>query len=268
LADGLRPDVVTPSYMPSLHVLQCAFTTARHARTVRPSVTVAALASLATGVSPETHGLTEPGLRFLGRLHRVRPLAAELRRHGLTAIAVVPELGRAARAVAGTLAAAAGIERLVPGGTSARGQAQVALRELDGLPPGLLFLYLADCDRAGHAHGWMSAPYLDAAAHVDAAIGELAHLTPDDLLVIVSDHGGGGVEPRDHDMPHPVNDAIPLVLAGPRIRRHAELARPASLLDVPPTLLWAAGLPVPPGYEGRVLLEAFTRPLPAAEPAA
>jgi hypothetical protein len=61
LADGLRPDAVTPSVMPSLDALGSAFTLARQARTIRPSATVPALASLATGVSPQTHQLTEPG---------------------------------------------------------------------------------------------------------------------------------------------------------------------------------------------------------------
>ncbi len=47
LADGLRPDAITPGIMPSLDALGSAFTIALHARTVRPSTTVAALASLA-----------------------------------------------------------------------------------------------------------------------------------------------------------------------------------------------------------------------------
>ena len=43
-----------------------------------------------------------------------------------------------------------------------------------------------------------------------------------------------------------------LVVAGPGIRRGLELAR-ASVLDVAPTLLCAAGLPVPPELDGRPL---------------
>jgi len=48
--------------MPSLDALSRSYTTALRASTVRPSRTVAALASLATGVAPKTHGLIEPGL--------------------------------------------------------------------------------------------------------------------------------------------------------------------------------------------------------------
>jgi hypothetical protein len=83
LADGLRPDAVTPVLMPSLDRLGNDYTRARVARTVQPSVTVAALASLATGVGPRTHRLTEPGLGFLPALPRLRPVAQELQRGGI-----------------------------------------------------------------------------------------------------------------------------------------------------------------------------------------
>lgn len=68
LVDGLRPDVVKPDLMPRLWALSREYTRADLARTIRPSVTVAALASLATGVRPDTHRLTEPGLGFLPAL--------------------------------------------------------------------------------------------------------------------------------------------------------------------------------------------------------
>lgn len=263
LADGLRPDVVTRSYMPSLHALRRAYVWAAAARTVRPSVTVAALASLATGVGPETHGLTEPGLGFLPHLHRLRPLGSYLARYGQRTIVVGPDMGIASRTIAATLLRAAGVDQLIAGGQTARGMAQAALRSLESVDRGLAILYLADCDGAGHAHGWMSAPYLEAAARVDAAIGELAYLRSQDLLIVVADHGGGGVEPHDHDLPHPVNDHIPLILAGPHLHRHSVLPGPVSILDVPPTILWATGVPIPKEYEGRVLVEAFARAQPA-----
>jgi len=84
LADGLRPDAITPTDMPSLDALSRSYTTALRASTVRPSRTVAALASLATGVAPKTHGLIEPGLGFLARLPTLRPLARELTRGGVS----------------------------------------------------------------------------------------------------------------------------------------------------------------------------------------
>ena len=120
LADGLRPDAVSPTLMPSLDALGHAYTLARRAQTVRPSATVAALASLATGVCPATHRLIEPGLGFLPRLGRIRPVAWELARASVPADIVTAALGPAALPVAWALASTAGVRRLVAKGSRAR----------------------------------------------------------------------------------------------------------------------------------------------------
>jgi type I phosphodiesterase/nucleotide pyrophosphatase len=258
LADGLRPDAITPSVMPSLNALGGVFTLALHARTVRPSATVAALASLATGVGPDTHRLIEPGLDFLPGLGSLRPVARELRRAGIPTDVVTADLGPAAYPVAWTLASAAGADRIFAHGANARETATAAHRVFCRREERLLFLYLPDCDRAGHAHGWMSAPYLAAAAAVDAAIGALASWTDEVDFIVTADHGGGGVQPREHDEPHPVNDHIPLIVAGPSATRRHQLTRPVSLLDVPARVLWRFGVDVPANYQGRPLAEAFT----------
>jgi arylsulfatase A-like enzyme len=257
LADGLRPDAVRAAPMPSLEALGRDYVRAANVHTVRPSVTVAALASLATGVSPAAHGLIEPGLRFLGRLGGLRPLPRELARHGFVTSIITGTLARRAGPVATALAAFAGIGRLVSGGRNARETALAARETLERLPAGLMFVYLPDCDRAGHAAGWMSTAYLRAAAEVDGALGLFASGLDDATLIIIADHGGGGVDPRDHDAPHPLNDAIPLVIAGRGVRRHRVLADPISLLDVPATILWRLGVPVPEVYEGRPIRDAF-----------
>jgi phosphopentomutase len=172
-------------------------------------------------------------------------------------VAVTGPLAGTARAIARALAACAGITRLVAGERGASAIARRALDEWYGLRDGVLFAYLPDCDQAGHAAGWMSPSYLGAALAVDAAAGELlAAAEPDALTIVLADHGGGGVTDTDHDAPHPVNDAIPLLLAGGGVRAGAGLGA-ASLLDVPATLLHWFGVPVPECYEGRPLAEAF-----------
>ncbi|HEX4574963.1 MAG TPA: alkaline phosphatase family protein [Gemmatimonadales bacterium] len=268
LADGLRPDAVSPSVMPSLDALAGVFTLAQHASTVRPSATVAALASLATGVGPESHRLIEPGLKFLPRLGSIRPVAQVLGRGGVPTDIVSGDLGPATLPVAWALAETAGVRRLTAKGSRARETAVVARRLLEQPEARLLFLYLPDCDRAGHAHGWMSERYLEAAAEVDAAIGLLSPCLEDTVFIVTADHGGGGVFANEHDEPHPVNDHIPLVLAGPGVTRRHQLTRPISLLDIPATVLWWFGIPVPECYEGRPLTEAFVPALrPTAVPA-
>ena len=66
--DGLRPDAITPVYMPNLTTFSEWAWQPAVASTVRPSITVAALSSLGTGVGPETHGLVDPSLNSLARL--------------------------------------------------------------------------------------------------------------------------------------------------------------------------------------------------------
>jgi predicted AlkP superfamily pyrophosphatase or phosphodiesterase len=264
LADGLRPDAISPTHMPSLDALSRAYTMALHAKTVRPSRTAAALTSLATGIAPSSHGLIEPGLAFLGKLITLRPLGRELERAGLPSHIVSGEMNPAERAIVWALVSAAGIGKFTARGRRARDVAAAALAVAREQRGGVLFVYLNDADIAGHAHGWMSPQYLAAAAESDTAVGVLSGLADDSLLIVLADHGGGGVTEHDHAEPHPMNDRIPLILAGPDVTRRHQLTRAVSLLDVPATVLWWAGVEVPASYEGRVLSQAFTRVAGAA----
>lgn len=261
IIDGLRPDAVTPERMPALHELFAGGWMPVRATSVRPSVTVAALTSLATGVSPARHGLVHPRLGSLGRIRGLAPLPGVLRRHGVTTTVVTPSLAGSARWIAGALLRLGGIGRLAADGTSPAEVLAGAAREIrrpEG--PGFVVAYVNDTDIAGHAWGWMSPAYLQAARAIDRGLGPVAALLedPDTLVIITADHGGGGVLPHDHDHPHPVNDAIPLCLVGPRVIPGAGgEATTARLLDIPPTVIWALGGRVPAQYEGRVLQEAF-----------
>lgn len=259
LADGLRPDAVTRTAAPQLHRWSRQAATCVGARTVRPSVTVAALTSLATGVSPQTHGLVQPGLGFLARVASLRPLGRELARHGVPVMAVAGPLAVAARPIAWALAAYAGVPRLICAGAGAGSIAATAMVEWSAMDAGVLFVYLPDCDQAGHAAGWMSPGYMGAVASVDHAAGRLLDKTDGDLAIVLADHGGGGVTPTDHDAPDPINDGIPLMFSGPGVRR-GPVYSAATILDVPPTLLHWFGATVPACYEGRVLTELFDAP--------
>lgn len=168
---------------------------------------------------------------------------------------VCADLDAGSRSIAWALVTAAGVSRLVAGGGEARDVAATATGAM--AERGLTVIYLPHCDRAGHAEGWMSVTYRRAAAEVDGAVGLLAESASDALTMVVSDHGGGGIRANEHDEAHALNELIPLVLAGPGVRRGHVLAREASLLDLPPTILWHFGVPVPACYQGRVLEETF-----------
>ena len=257
LVDGLRPDAVRPDLAPSLHALAQDYSHAAHALTVRPSATVPAMLALTTGVGPATHQLVEPGLSTLRKLGTLRLVPRELGARGLPSVVVAGEIASVEVPIARVLTSVAGLSGFVTTAGPARRVAAAALGRLRFVPDGLVIVYVNDCDRAGHADGWMSESYLEAVREVDAAVARLRACAADSLFLVLADHGGGGVEPRDHDTPHPVNDRIPLILAGPRIRRRHVLRRPISLLDVPPTILWFLGVEPPSTYEGSVLYDAF-----------
>lgn len=260
ILDGLRPEAITPAVMPALSALSADHWRPAHAVTVSPSVTVAALTSLATGVSPARHGLVEPGLRTLGMFSGLTLLPSHLRRNDRQVTIVTTDLPIPSLILARTLIGVAGAVDLVTGGMEPASVGEVAAREIIRRGPGLTVVYLNDCDRAGHASMWMSPVYLEAAARLDQAVAVLAELArrDDTLLLFCADHGGGGLVPHDHDGDHPLNLRIPIILAGRGLHSRTLSQRPAQLLDIPPTILAALGVPVPASYEGRVLSEAFT----------
>ena len=258
--DGLRPDAITSDRMPALSGLLRRGWRAEAAVTVRPSVTVAALTSLATGVSPERHGLCNARLQSLGRVRGLKPLPQELRRIGVQTSVVTAQLSGSTRWLAGALLRLGGVTRLVPAPPAPGVLMDVGLRHLARNPGReLVVVYLNDADLAGHAWGWMSPAYLQAAAVIDRALARLNLLAedPETLVVLTADHGGGGVLSQDHDHPHPVNETIPVGMLGGRVMPGLVSPEPVRLLDIPPTVLHGFGGTAPQEYEGRVLHEAF-----------
>lgn len=266
--DGLRPDAIDAFSLPHLLALESVGASTRTASTVSPSVTAAAMGSLLTGVRPEVHGLTSDRFHIPHSRGPVHPLPAALREAGLTTSAFLAQPPLLFRRLGKALAVRLGIQSAHFVGQQAPEIALAARHTLATQRRGLIVFHLPDADRAGHAHGWMSPEYGDAARRLDATTGLLRALALDDhmddtLLVVCADHGGGGAVSNDHDSAHPLDRMIPVILAGCGVRRGAALGD-ASLLDVPVTLLSVLGVPVPDDYEGRVLEEAFAREAVAA----
>ncbi len=258
--DGLRPDAVTPERMPVLSGLMTQAWRAESASTVRPSITVAALTSLGTGVSPKRHGLQSAGIGSLTRLRGLRPLPAELRRLGVESTIVMAELSGGPRWLASALLRLGGATRLLMAPAAPSQLMETVMRHVEGnTVREFVVAYLNDTDIAGHAWGWMSQPYMQAATTIDRALSNLTPLVadPEALVIITADHGGGGVLAQDHDHPHAVNDAIPLLMLGGRVAPGIGGGAPARLLDIPPTVLHGFGGTAPAQYEGRVMHEAF-----------
>ncbi len=92
------------------------------------------------------------------------------------------------------------------------------------------------------------------------------------LVVFTADHGETLAEHEDFFNHGPsVYDTeirIPLIVAGPGIGGAGTVAaRPACNIDLAPTLLEYAGLPIPQGYEGHSFLATLGKPEPGSSPA-
>jgi phosphopentomutase len=190
-------------------------------------------------------------------------MPALLRAAGFPTSGFVAELPLLYRPIAGRIARFIGIDEVRCVGRSGPEVLLAARATLAAQRRGLVFMHWGDADRMGHAHGWMSPQYGDALRRLDQSLGALAAAVdiPDDqstLLIALADHGGGGVRANDHNSHHPLDRTIPVLLAGGGVVPGA-LAPLVSLVDVPATVLWSLGVPIPQGYAGRPLIEAFRR---------
>ncbi|MDE3053810.1 MAG: alkaline phosphatase family protein [Gemmatimonadota bacterium] len=260
--DGLRSDAIDAFGLDHVRGLALRGAHTLHGRTVAPSVTAAAMGSLLTGVRPERHGLTSDRFHVPRSHGPVSPLPSVLDEAGYVTTACLADVPLLYRRIARALARRLGVARPSFAGHDAHAILDVARPWLASQRSGLVLFHWPDADRAGHEAGWMSPPYGAAARRLDAALGRLAEWTgveddPATLLVALADHGGGGVDPKNHDSAHPLDRTIPIVLAGGGVAAGRRLGPEASILDVPATVLWALGVAAPASYEGRPLAEAF-----------
>ncbi|WP_210648840.1 alkaline phosphatase family protein [Nocardioides sp. SYSU D00065] len=90
------------------------------------------------------------------------------------------------------------------------------------------FLHLSLPDNAGHAHGWMSRPYLRAVRQADALVGRVVGAVGSDpvrkagtTIILTSDHGGHG--PRHDDARLFDNYRIVFMARGAAVDRGVDL---------------------------------------------
>lgn len=262
--DGLRADAIPTLGLRCWQQLANAGASSLRGATVAPSVTAAAMASLLTGAPPAVHGLRSDRFHLPRSQRPLHPLPRVLAEAGLPTSGFIRRLPWMFRGLGRRVGRHLGVANPCFAGRSCREILFSAWEQLAAQERGLIFLHWPDADLAGHEHGWMSGEYIRAAHRLDQALGLLAALAgvagveqdAGTLLIALADHGGGGLDPRDHDSDHPLDRTIPLLLAGGAVIGD-ELYEP-SLLDVPATVLWALGIPVPDSYAGRPLYEAFT----------
>lgn len=265
--DGLRPDAIEKFSLYAVARLVHSGASTMRGQAVTPSVTAAAMATLLTGASPERHGLQSDRFHLplsRGLLHPWPRLLAAQQLGTTVLLARIPALFMpVARGFASILGV--GETRFVGDGCGEI--AAEALTVLARQRRGVVLLHLPDADRAGHAHGWMSPEYALAVGRMDNALGRLLQQIdledPAELVIACADHGGGGGRPTGHDSAHPFDTTIPVVLAGGDVFP-GDLGPNVAFADLPATILWSLGLPIPATYAGQPLTQAFQRSQVAA----
>lgn len=266
--DGLRPDAIDPLGLAHWRSLAAGGAETRLGQSVQPSVTAAALTSFFSGVAPDVHGVAGERFQLPRQPGRLALLPRVLAAAGVPSAVHIRRVPWLYRGLARQMARLAGASVVTMQGDDAPAILEAARPTLASGREGLVFLHFPDADAAGHAHGWMSAPYREAARRLDATLGALAHLAGvspegDTLLIACADHGGGGAVPTHHHSPHPLDTTIPVLLVGGGITPGAALG-PVSWLDLPATVAWALGVAPPITWGGRPLVEAFAPRLVAA----
>lgn len=260
--DGLRPDAIEQCTLFTVARLARRGASTLRATTVTPSVTAAAMATLLTGAAPERHGVQSDRFALPRSRGLVHPWARLLSAHRLETTVLLARIPAIYAPVARGFAALLGVTDTRFAGTSCAAIAADTARVLRRQPTGVILAHLPDADRAGHAHGWMSDPYAEAARALDEALARIAHEIdlddPAELLIACADHGGGGAHAQSHDSHHHADTTIPVVLAGGAVRP-GDLGPDVAFADLPATLLWSFGVPIPATYAGRPLLHAFAR---------
>lgn len=257
--DGLRADALQRYSPPTLTRLAAEGASSSRARTVLPSLTAPAHLSLFSSVPPEGHGILGDNISYTEEMASLDPLFRHGSRHGLRARAFMARESPLEKfEVALQCKLAFGLDSLTLADPGPGRIVDAALPALADPEVEMLFVHLPDPDRAGHAYGFESPEYRDAVLGADAALADLVDaLGPETLLIVTSDHGGGGAYgSHQHGSDADADVRIPLVLRGPRVVPGSDPGE-ASILDVAPTILWALGLAPPVGYEGEILLDVF-----------
>lgn len=266
--DGLRPDAISAYGLTQWTRLAALGADTRTGRSVNPSVTAAALTSLFTGVDPRVHGIQGERFQLPRQPGRLSLISSTLAAHGLPTAVHIRRIPWWYRGLARQFAKLAGAAHVTMTGETAAAIVDAAEPRLRQDAPGFTFIHLPDADRAGHAHGWMSAPYAAATRDLDGALGRVAELLElerrdDTLLIACADHGGGGAVPTHHHSEHPLDTTIPVLMAGAGVQAGATLDR-MHWLDIPATVVWALGVAPPPAWGGQARTDAFGPALVAA----
>jgi len=135
--------------------------------------------------------------------------------------------------------------------------ARAAVEHLREEPFDFLFIYFGRTDSMGHAHGWMTEPYIDAISHADFCLGlvldALKESGRDVTVLVQSDHGG---HERTHGTEMDEDMLIPWILSGKGVKP-GQLTEEVRIYDTCPTLAHLLGLQPAKEWDGSVIQAAL-----------
>lgn len=253
--DGVRPDAVQQAPTPHLDRMMGTGAYTLGARSVMPTMTLPCHMSIFHSVPPSRHGILDNAYHPLAR--PVPGLFEAL--HGAGKRCAMVYGWELLRDVARPLSLEyAHFQRLDFANLAASDEplVDVAVALIAGGAFDFIFVYIGAPDEIGHAHGWMSAAYLQQVVIADGQVGRLlAAMRAEDTLLVEADHGG---HDRTHGTDAPEDMLIPWLLWGRGVRASVPIAAPVSLLDTAPTVAALLGVPPPQAWEGTPVREALT----------
>ena len=257
--DGLRPDAISETHTPNLSALIKLGSYTFKAKTIRPSRTIPAHASLITGLTPRKHNtFFDSWSEGMGYIEADTIFCIVEKRGMTTAMFVGKDKLR-------YLAKPSCVDHFVSAGTS-NSRIQDIEFEFSNYfkkeKPVLTLLHFPEPDLTGHKYGWMTEEYFTALRNVDAAIGKVIETINDTgvsdhtLIVITSDHGG---KDKSHDEKYEENIRIPWIAIGDRVKHDHKIKKQVMIYDTAPTVLSALGIEVPTGWDGEPIKEIFDK---------
>lgn len=260
--DGCRPDALAQAHTPHVDALWRSGAYTWAARSVMPSITLPTHTTMFRGVAPDKHGIYDNTFRpSAANFPSMMDVARRARLHTAMFYSWEPLRDLSAH---GSLIMSYCLNGEAIPDADQRVAAEAA-RYLVEKQPDLTLVYLGNTDIAGHAHGWMSAPYLAAVEGADRALGVVlaaldgAGLRDHFTILLLADHGG-------HDYGHGTDSAedmtIPWIINGTPIKTGPDgagyaLPGPVCILDTAATILHLLDLPRPESWDSRPILDAL-----------
>lgn len=236
--DGLRPDAIMNHSF--IKELMATSSYCLNAKTINPSVTLPAHTSMFYGVEASTHGVTNNSSIKSPRLG-----------NGIT-----ETLAKANKSSAmfydwknlQNLTNEDSVKQTYINGSnkepgkekyeaSADALTDAVIQHIQTSPTDFTFLYYGLTDEMGHTYDWMSDKYYWGIERVFNNLQRVLDSLPEEYVVIItSDHGGGGANGADdHGSKHPMDMIIPFFMMGENI--DAGILKDVSILDVAPTVV-------------------------------